>query len=207
MSGWVKLHRSLLEWEWYTDLNTRTVFLHLLLRANYKDQKLRGETVARGSFPCGREQLAREIGISVQSLRTALNNLKSTGEVSLKSTSKGTIVTLCRYNDYQESATSELTNDQPAANQQVTTIERRKERKKVISRFEKPTVEDISVYGKEKGMNQPEAEKFFDFYESKNWMVGKNKMKCWKAAVRNWMRGKKTTPDHHTSVDLFKPKV
>jgi len=58
------------------------------------------------------------------------------------------------------------------------------------SRFAPPTQQEAGNYFLEKGspdaMN--EADKFIDFYESKGWMVGKNKMKCWKAAIRNWLK-------------------
>ena len=46
-------------------------------------------------------------------------------------------------------------------------------------------------YGREKGKPPINAERFFDFYVSKNWMIGKNKMKDWKAALRNWAREKR----------------
>ena len=39
MSGWIKIHRQILEWEWYSDTNTFRVFLHLLLKANHKEKK------------------------------------------------------------------------------------------------------------------------------------------------------------------------
>lgn len=52
---------------------------------------------------------------------------------------------------------------------------------------DRPTLEELKVYFKEKGQPQ-EAEKFFDFYESKGWKVGKNPMKKWKSAANNWMR-------------------
>lgn len=54
-------------------------------------------------------------------------------------------------------------------------------------RFAPPTSEDVKEYCREKGLNV-DADRFVDFYESKNWYVGKNKMKDWKAAVRNWAR-------------------
>jgi len=59
------------------------------------------------------------------------------------------------------------------------------------NKFATPTQEEIGVYFLERGSNDSmnQADKFYDFYQSKNWMVGKNKMKDWKAAVRNWMRG------------------
>ena len=60
--------------------------------------------------------------------------------------------------------------------------------KKKVAKFIPPTVDEISEYCRER-KNNVNPEKFFDFYESKGWMVGKNKMKDWKAAVRTWERG------------------
>ena len=67
--------------------------------------------------------------------------------------------------------------------------------KKQPKRFIKPGLEELEVYFlvRDSTTNGQDAAKFFDFYESKNWMVGKNKMKDWKAAVRNWLRGNNTT--------------
>lgn len=56
--------------------------------------------------------------------------------------------------------------------------------------FIPPTPENVKEYCREKGY-EVDAERFVDFYESKGWMIGKNKMKDWKAAVRNWTRGQK----------------
>ena len=55
-------------------------------------------------------------------------------------------------------------------------------------RFAPPTVSEVSDYFSERGADPAEAERFVDFYESKGWVVGKSKMKCWKSAVRNWVR-------------------
>ena len=64
--------------------------------------------------------------------------------------------------------------------------------------FIKPTIDDVKEYCKERN-NNVDAERFIDFYESKGWMVGKNKMKDWKACVRTWERTdnstKETLPD------------
>lgn len=54
--------------------------------------------------------------------------------------------------------------------------------------FIKPTVEEIQKYC-ESRKNHVDAESFYDFYESKGWVVGKSPMKDWKAAVRTWERG------------------
>ena len=61
----------------------------------------------------------------------------------------------------------------------------------VCTRFVPPTHQDVSDYCQEKGYTNVDIERFIDFYESKGWMVGKNKMKDWKAAVRNWNRSQR----------------
>lgn len=53
--------------------------------------------------------------------------------------------------------------------------------------FKKPTIAEIEAYCKERE-NSISATAFYNYYESKNWFVGKSKMKDWKAAVRTWER-------------------
>ncbi len=61
--------------------------------------------------------------------------------------------------------------------------------RKGITRFTPPTKEDVFQYMIERGVNSKiEAEKFVDYYSSKGWLVGKSKMKDWKASVRNWTK-------------------
>lgn len=68
--------------------------------------------------------------------------------------------------------------------------------KEKATRFSPPTIEDIKKYCQERN-NQVDAERFYDFYESKGWMVGKNKMKDWKAAVRTWEREDKKSAERN----------
>lgn len=69
--------------------------------------------------------------------------------------------------------------------------ERKEQREKVVvekaPRFCPPTVDEVKAYCLEKNYTV-DAENFCDFYESKGWFVGKNKMKSWQAAVRTWQR-------------------
>lgn len=63
---------------------------------------------------------------------------------------------------------------------------------KVVKRFVPPTFNEVDVYMISVGVNDNgEANKFCDFYESNGWKVGKNKMKSWQAAVRNWLKNNK----------------
>ncbi len=82
-------------------------------------------------------------------------------------------------------------NDNVNENDNVIKEKTTKKEKRTYVVFQRPTLEEINAYLEEKGYTHTDAEKFFDFYESKNWMVGKNKMKDWKASVRNWERTEK----------------
>lgn len=121
--GFITLHRKMLDWEWYTETNTFAVFLHCLFKANWKDVKYRGTLVKRGQFLTSRDKLASEINLSVQNVRTALNNLKSTNELTIETSRQGTVITVNNYDKYQL-PTNQVTNDQPpkqpTANQQLT---------------------------------------------------------------------------------------
>lgn len=69
--------------------------------------------------------------------------------------------------------------------------------------FVPPTTQDVADYCKEKGITTVDAERFVDFYSSKGWMVGKNKMKDWKAAVRNWGRKDAAAEPNNTKGNKF----
>lgn len=204
MIGFVKLHRKIREWEWYDDINTKVLFLHLLITANYQEKNWRGITIKRGELITSINNLATETKLSPQKVRSSLNKLKSTNELTIKTTNKYTIIKLENYSVYQdksdennkqdnEQLNNEITNDQQTNNKQITTTKESKEDKeykedKKISKrvvFAKPSIDEISIYCNERG-NTVNSSKFWNFYESKGWKVGKNPMKDWKAAVRNW---------------------
>lgn len=137
--------------------------------------------------------LSTETGLSVKQARTAIKKLQSTGEVAIKSTNKYSVFTVKNYDLYQAKGKQEAGERQAEDKQRATTKESKegkKEKNNNIKRFTPPTYEQVSTYCKERN-NTVDAERFYDFYESKGWMVGKNKMKDWKAAVRNWERSSK----------------
>ena len=113
-SGYVKLFRKMVDWEWYGDPNTKAVFLHLLLTANYKRTRYRGVTLKPGQTVIGRKSLAETLGMSERNVRTALNRLKTTNEIATKATNKFTIVTIVNWESYQyfdDEVTNEVTNE------------------------------------------------------------------------------------------------
>ena len=121
--GFIKLHRSILKWEWWQDGNTRSVFLWLLLNANWEDSRFQGYEVPKGSLIAGRKKIAKELKISEQSVRTSIEHLKSTNEITIKTTNKFSIITIVNWEKYQgydeestNKSTTKLTNNQPTTN-------------------------------------------------------------------------------------------
>lgn len=109
----------MLEWGWYKDLVTKAVFLHLLMVASFKESEYLGHKIKPGQAVIGRKALAEQLGISEQQVRTALKHLQQTGEITIKSTNKFSVVTIVNWASYQLEE-AELTNNQPATNQQLT---------------------------------------------------------------------------------------
>jgi hypothetical protein len=130
--GWIKLHRKLLDWEWFTDTPVLALFIYLVVSANHKPKKFRGHEIERGQTVIGLHSAAERTGLSPQKVRTALKKLKSTGEITSKSTNKFTIITICNYEKYQIQESAEQQALQQTNNKPLTT--NKKERKKEIKK-------------------------------------------------------------------------
>jgi len=129
--GYIKAFRRITEWEWYTDIKTCHLFRHILLRANFKDKNHQGTPIKRGQYKTGTIVLSAETGLGRQSVRTSLDKLVLTNEITIQSTNRFSVITVINYDLYQSGAdiddqltsqsTTPLTTNQPATNQQLTT--------------------------------------------------------------------------------------
>lgn len=122
----------MVEWEWYLDDNTFRLFLHLLLNANHESKKWRGTVIDTGQRLTSLGHLAEELRLGVQQIRTSLNKLKSTNELTIKSTNKNTLITIVNWSKYQKEdikVTSKITNEQQTTNKQLTTNKKYKNEK------------------------------------------------------------------------------
>jgi hypothetical protein len=99
--GWIKLHRKLIDWEWYKDVNTFKLFLHLLLKANTETKKWQGQTINRGQLITSLKNLSHETGLTEKEVRTAISKLQKTKEVGKQTTSVNTTLTMLNYDLYQ----------------------------------------------------------------------------------------------------------
>lgn len=100
--GFIVLHRKMLNWEWYDDANTKIIFLHLLLTANYEQKKWHGITIERGQVVTSLRKLSDTLGLSKDTIMRSLKKLESTGELRREPTAGYTIITLKNYCLYQD---------------------------------------------------------------------------------------------------------
>lgn len=123
-NGWIKLYRSFIDWEWFDVPNMITIYIYCLLKANHKDNTWRGILIKKGSFITSLETISKDTNISVQSVRTCLKRLEKTKEINKQSNKQYTVVTICKYDVYQDlenKSTYETTNKQQSTNKQLTT--------------------------------------------------------------------------------------
>lgn len=135
MSGWIKIHRKFLDWEWFNKSEAVHLFLYMLIKANHKDAKWQGNDVKRGQFISSLGNISNATGISIQSIRTILKKLEKTNEIEVKSTSQFTIVTICKYECYQDendTTNKPSTNNQQTTNKRLTTNKNDKKEKNIL---------------------------------------------------------------------------
>ena len=126
---WMKLYYSLLDWEWIKCPEMVCLWINLLLRASNTTRKERGMTIRRGQVVTSRSQLAKQCGISEQSVRTCITRLISSKQITISSTKQATIITICKFDKNQtpksNQPTNRVTNQRPT-NDQPTTNQRGK---------------------------------------------------------------------------------
>lgn len=213
--GYIKLHRKTLLNDMFLELpfDRWRAFEFLMLNARYKptDIILKGNIVHLnvGQTIFGEETLAKKWGWSRGKVRRFLIQLSELGMIQHYGTPYGTVITIENYTMYQCDGTADGTaittadgtqNSTADSTADGTRIKKEKKEKKNNRAFKPPLVDDVKRYCLERG-NSVDAEAFVDFYESKGWMVGKNKMKDWKAAVRTWEKNRSTRDKQGTTQD------
>ena len=189
------------------------IFLWLLRNANHSDRRCFGRIIKRGrcftSYIKIREGISWMVGYrkmkpTKYQCENAMKWLKKATMVATQKTTRGFIVTICNYDKYQSQKnykrSTNATQNTERAPQSADTINKHykhlsieTEKERVLSKFQKPTAQDVTEYAEGIGF-ELDGRRFVDFYESKGWMVGKNKMKDWKAAVRTWKQRSQSDP-------------
>ena len=158
----IKLYRKFLDWGWYKDHNTKILFIHLLIVARWKSGQFMGIDLARGQYACNIPKLIDQTGLTRQQIRTSIEKLIKTNELTTHREAGYTVFTIVSYDSYQ-SSNQRATNEQPMSNQRATN--------------EQPIIEEE---GKKERKKEKSIPAFFEFYKyalSKNPKVDKDKLK------------------------------
>lgn len=214
--GYIKLHRQIQDcWIWDSGkFDKRSAWIDLLMLANHRDKKFmfngKPVVITRGQFMTSIRKLAVRWEWSTSTVFEFLKILEDDNMIKKESDSHRTLLTIINYEVYQGVPNTDQTLTEHQSNTNRTLTETTKEYKNIRNKefkendtpngvskrkcFAPPTVEEVRAYCQERG-NNIDPQRFVDFYESKGWFVGKNKMKSWEAAVRNWeSRDKQTAP-------------
>ena len=190
-NGFIKLHRSILDWRWYKDANTFRVFLHLLLKAAVFDYEYGKTKIRRGEVLTTYGELANEISsnslsVSERQVRTAVEHLKSTGEVSITRLSKNLIISIVNYNNYQASPSIKSQSD---VNQKSIKSQSQKNKN---NKNNKNIYNNACTRERENSFPTPKPTKFSNFEQDSNIDYKEFEMK----ALRKRMeRGKKNAEE------------
>lgn len=132
--GWVRLYRSTLGWEWFCDPLALQLWVVCLLKANHAPTRWQGIEIERGSFVASVDKLCAATGQTARQIRTRLSHLQTSGELTIKTTNKYSIITVCKYDVYQPIADdsdkqndNQPTNDRQTTDNQTTTNNNNKE--------------------------------------------------------------------------------
>lgn len=204
--GWISLSRKIQESFIWDDkpFAKGQAWIDMLLLANHEAKEFLSKNevvlVERGSFLTSDQRLADKWGWGRKKVRLFLELLEEQSMIVTKRNSKGTCVSIVNYGVYQVSENKKEqqknikgTTEEHQRNTNNNVNNDNNVNNNISSRFTPPTLEEVRAYCLERG-NKVDCEKWFDFYESKGWFVGKNKMKNWKAAVRTWESDEKTKP-------------
>jgi len=199
MSGWIKLHRQFLEWEWYDDINVKTLFMHFLLKANYEAKKYRGYDILPGQVVVGVNALSKQTGLSVSQVRTAIDKLQMTNEIAIKPTNKFSIITITCWNEYQVDSNQnrdQTANGSQTDRNQIATPKEGKKEKKVEKHIDtrvrtnvidwKPNSESFEI-GKKEGYSDDEIEWTADSFISHH-TAQSTERENWDHTFNGWLR-------------------
>lgn len=215
--NWITLHRKIKDHWIYSDAEKLKAWITILIEVNHSPQKI---LIKNEVVEVGRGESAKSLdtwaklfgkGWNRSKVRRFINVLKTDTMVVTIPTHNTTHLRVCNYDTYQSGRNADETQMKRRRNADETQMttnnndnngnnENNENNDKKQKRFSPPSMSDVTSLFLEKGSNQVEAEKFFYFYESKGWMVGKSKMKSWQSSVGGWIARNKSGAKSKVSV-------
>jgi len=198
MEGWIKLYRKFSDWEWFKISEMVHIFIYLLVNANHQDGEFQGISIKRGQILTGRKSIFEKTKISEQTIRTCLTRLERTHEITIKSTNKYSIITICKYEDYQicqpadqPTTNQQLTSNQPTTNHKQEEKEDKNEKKKIyIAKIQKEFYQSLTIFTSD--FSKKTLREFYNYWSEPNKSLTKIKWqleKTWdtKKRLTRWI--------------------
>jgi hypothetical protein len=194
--GYILIARKLFE----SDLMNKPhlyikLWVWMLHKANFKDR----DKLKRGQLFTTIEEMRKVMGYRIgyrtvtptkDEIRSAYEAFTKATMITTAKTTRGMIITICNYEHYQNMKNYEAHNEPHNENTaKPTDAPHYTERKIKNVRNIRPTIEDVSLYCRERN-NGVDPHQWLNHYTANGWKVGKNPMKDWKAAVRTWEKNK-----------------
>lgn len=224
----VKIYRRMLNWDWYTDIPVKVLYLHCILRANWKPDEWRGIAIERGQFVTSLQSLALETGLTLQQIRTALSKLIDNRLITDFVIGKKRVITVLNYDSFQgeqqiinrernrlSTETPQISNN---SNKNIKNIKNNKnidldldlDKETASPRddysLSKPSLEDIDNYAKAR-QSVVDPKRFFDYYNNQGWTIKGEPISNWRAVFQSWeKKEKKKTADAKPVVILFEDR-
>lgn len=209
--GYIKLYRKMWDNPVVTkDADHLAVWIYLLTNATHAEHPalFKGEKIMLkpGQLITGRIAISKRLRVQESKVKRILTCFETDQQIERQRGNQNSLISIVNWNQYQQcdhQNDQPVTSHRPASDQPMTTNKNVKNvrMKEVIEKdnnnkkdnkyniFRAPAREEVKAYCIERG-NDIDVDAFMDFYESKGWMVGRNKMKDWRAAVRNWERNR-----------------
>lgn len=212
MSGWVKLHRSVTDSFVFQNPDRLKFWIWCLCKASHKERTqnigLQEIVLNPGQFVFGRKKASSELNMEESKVYRLIKTFEKRDKIEVKSNNKFSVVTIVNWTFYQdcEQQSEQQSNNKLTTNQQQSNTNKNvkndknvnnKDKESKSKRFTPPSYNDVLLYCSQRS-NSVDPQTFIDFYSSKGWMVGKNKMKDWKACVRTWEKRDNTSNNKPT---------
>ena len=189
-NGFIKIYRKILEWEWYDDIPTTRLFIHLLLTVNIKDSVWKGREIPAGSRVISLSKLSKEAGLTQKQIRGSLDKLERANCVAKSTTPKYTVITVLNWDSYQsrgqtQGQTKGTQQDKRGANKGQQNKKIREDKRREEDRGASPTLSILQSFISENRLNV-DAEKFFAYYERFHWRDKNGQPVDWRDKLKSW---------------------
>lgn len=115
--GYITMPREIFDWRWFKKPKTAFLFVYLLLSSNFENRDFEDIIIKRGQYACTQERLSAETGLSLKEVRTALDNLKKTGDITIDTSRGYSLITVIEYERFASAATEGQMHGSAKANE------------------------------------------------------------------------------------------